>query len=323
MRPFRRQASPPRVRTGAAGRVVPGTAGVLIARDAIDVLPLVVAHHLRIGVERIHVIDDGSSDGSWELLGRLSRRTWRVTHHRELTDDDPQLEAVSDAANRLIAHGARLVLPFDADELWDATPDRLESWVRDERPRRLIAQWANFAQARHHVHPRPGGLLDVRFRAPIDPGATHDAVTAFRASFLQHGPVRKVAVWSRAPVAFSRGQHDVRLVGEADALEAVPAGTDVLHVPLRWQSELTKRALNYEPRRARRRAGSGESWQSLFHLAVVREGRDDLVWAATSVDEGGHLDVFGTAVPLVPDDRVHDAVRLASRFLDAMGLPVP
>lgn len=315
---FRNQPSSP-----TSDRAVPHTAGVLIVRDAVDVTALVVAHHLRVGIERIHVIDDGSSDGTTELLDELARRTSRVTHHRVLGEDDPQLETVSEAGNRLIAEGARLVVPFDADEFWDVTPEQLESWVADERPRSLSSHWVNFAQSRDNTYPRGGGLLDVRHRAELDAEATEGEVGAFRASFLQYGPIPKAMVRAHAAVAFSRGQHDVHLAREPGLLPQEPAGVDVLHVPLRWKSELTKRALNYEPRRARQRTHAGDSWQSLFHLRAVEEQREQEVWAANSADVSGNLDVYGREVALVPDDRVRDAVRGAGELLDALGLPQP
>lgn len=305
----------------APARVVPRTAGVLIVRDAVDVTPLVVGHHLRVGIERIHVIDDGSSDGTSEFLDEIARRTARVTHHRVLGEDDPQLETVSEAGNRLIEDGARLVVPFDADEFWDVTPELLEAWVADERPRSLTSRWVNFAQARENTYPRAGGMLDVRHRAELDPAATEEAVGGFRASFLQYGPIPKAMVRAHVPVAFSRGQHDVHLVGEPGQLPQEPSGVDVLHVPLRWKSELTKRAFNYEPRRARQRTHAGDSWQSLFHLRAVAEQRDEEVWAANSADSSGHLDVYGRQVRLVPDTRVHDAVRGAGEMLAGLGLP--
>jgi hypothetical protein len=166
-------------------------------------------------------------------------------------------------------------------------------------------------------------MLDVAHRAELDAGATEEAVADFSASFLQYGPIPKAMVRSHAPVAFSRGQHDVHLVGEPGQLPQEPAGVDVLHVPLRWKSELTKRAFNYEPRRARQRTHAGDSWQSLFHLRAVAEHRDEEVWAANSVDRTGHLDVYGRRVALVPDDRVHRAVLGAGEMLEELGLPCP
>ena len=313
---FRTQPTP-----SALDLVVPRTAGVLIVRDALDVVPLVVGHHLRVGLERIHVIDDGSTDGTSELLEEMARRTPRVTHHRVIGEDDPQLETVSEAGNRLIEEGARLVVPFDADEFWDVTADQLETWVSDDRPRSLTSAWVNFAQSRENTYPRAGGMLDVRHRAELSADATEEAVGGFRESFLQYGPIPKAMVRAHAPVAFSRGQHDVHLEGEPGLLPREPSGVDVLHVPLRWKSELTKRAFNYEPRRARQRTHAGDSWQSLFHLRVVEDERDEEVWAANSADASGHLDVYGRPVELVSDDRVHRAVRGAGEVLDALGLP--
>ena len=310
-------------RKGPTPRLVPRTAGVMLIRDALDIAPLVIGHHLAAGLERIHVIDDGSTDGTSEFLDDLAARSGRVSHHRVVTDHDPQAETVSDASNRLIKEGARLIMPFDADEFWDVNPDLLRAWVSDERPRQLTAQWLNFAQTRDHTYPRPRGLLAVRHHAAIDVDATEEAVSAFEASFLHYGPIPKVMVWSREPITFARGQHAVVLADGSTGLAEEAAEVDVMHVPLRWKSELTKRAFNYEPRRARQRAHPGDSWQSLFHLSVMHEQRDHDVWAANSVDEDGCLDVYGRRVPLTRDDRLHHALVRAGAQLLRMGIPVP
>lgn len=309
---------------GPAPGPVPRTAGVLLVRDSVDVAPLVVAHHLATGLERVHVIDDGSTDGTSEFLEEIGRRTDRVTHQRLVGgEDDPQLETVSDACNRLVEEGARLVVPFDADEFWDLDHDRLAALVADERPRRLTTAWVNFAQAREHTYPRPMGLLSVRHRAEVDPAADEEAVLGFRASFLQYGPVPKTAVWADGPIQLTRGQHHVELRDAPGALPEEPLGADVLHVPIRWRSELTKRAYNYEPRRARGRSSPNESWQSLFHLQAAREGRFDDVWAASSVDPSGCLDVYGRRVRLTPDDRLRAALLGAGEQLLRLRLRVP
>ena len=310
-------------RPSHAAFCVPRTAGVMLVRDAVDIAALVVAHHLAAGIERVHVIDDGSTDGTTEVLDELATRTDRVTFHRVFGVDDPQVETVSEACNRLIESGARLVIPFDADEFWDVTGDLLTRWVEDERPRRLTSSWVNFAQVRDHTYPRPGGLLSIRHRATTDTGATAENVGSFQGSFLQYGPVPKAIVWSQSPVDFGRGQHHVEAAHGVPALVEEPAGVDVMHVPLRWRSELTKRALNYEPRRARQRLNEGDSWQSLFHLRTVLEHREAEVWAANSVDDTGCLDVYGRSVQLERDDRLHRAVVVAQNALGDLGLPTP
>src|SRR5690606_3411492 len=96
------------------------------------VVAVAVAHHLGIGVERIHVIDDGSSDGTGELLQALvAAASGRVSYEFVDGEQDPQSRVANAAANRLIAEGARLVVPFDADELWDLSPEALAALAAD------------------------------------------------------------------------------------------------------------------------------------------------------------------------------------------------
>ena len=46
--------------------------GLLMTRDAVDVVEACLRHHLGLGVERVLVVDNGSTDGTFELLQSLS-----------------------------------------------------------------------------------------------------------------------------------------------------------------------------------------------------------------------------------------------------------
>ena len=124
---------------------------------------------------------------------------------------------------------------------------------------------------------------------------------------LQH----KIAVVSSTPVGFLPGQHGLTDgPGHIDGLVA-----EVFHLPLRYRSEIVKRGLNYEPRRAAMRRDAQQSWQSKFHAQVVAERRIDEVWAANSVDEQGRLHVYGDVRQAIPDDRLALHLQAAERFM--------
>jgi hypothetical protein len=46
------------------------------------------------------------------------------------------------------------------------------------------------------------------------------------------------------------------------------------------------------------------SWQSAFHREAVVAGKVDEVWASSSFDETGRLDVYGTPLALILDRRL-------------------
>jgi Glycosyl transferase family 2 len=98
--------------------VAESVAGVCIVRDARDLIPFLCGHYLRIGFGHVAFIDDGSSDGTFEFLSRLARRTQRISVKRVFEDQCYQRVHVTETANALIATGYEIIVPFDADEFW-------------------------------------------------------------------------------------------------------------------------------------------------------------------------------------------------------------
>ena len=125
--------------------------------------------------------------------------------------------------------------------------------------------------------------------------------------------VRKCGIKSRQTVWFGTGQHDV-YIDNKNIDETI---FEVLHVPLRYKSELTKRGLNYEPRRAPVRQGPAKGWQGPFHRDVVLANRTDEVWAANSAGRDGFLDVYGKPIRLIPDRRLLKLLLLSFLYLSA------
>jgi hypothetical protein len=283
---------------------VPRTAGLCLLRDAIDIVPVLCGHYLRLGFERIHFIDDGSSDGTYEFLHRFSRKTARVTVERSLAPLKQDYVSTQ-AANMLIEEGFRAIFPFDGDEFWDVGPRDLYRIAETKKPRVIEGHWVNFAQLRRREYPQPLGLFSVRYRAEPGHGVGMDDVVALRQPFIALDRVKKVAFWTDEPIELALGNHGL-LSGPSETHEP---SFELFHLPLRYRSELTKRALNYEPRRAPSRQGPSMSWQSHFHRRIVLDGKSDLVWRANSVDRHGRLDVYGTERQLSKD------VRLRNRFL--------
>jgi hypothetical protein len=122
-------------------------------------------------------------------------------------------------------------------------------------------------------------------------------------------------------VRFGTGQHEAYIENddkEETTFKNIEGTTfDVFHVPLRYKSELTKRGLNYEPRRAPVRKGPAKGWQGPFHRDVVLANRTDEVWAANSAGRDGFLDVYGKPIRLIPDRRLQKLLLLSFLYLSA------
>jgi hypothetical protein len=285
-------------------------AGICFLRDVRDIVPFLCGHYLRIGFDHLRFVDDGSSDGTFEFLSRLSLRTKAISVRQVSHDTDRQPEMMTDAANTLIEAGYQIIVPFDADEFWHTTAEKIDRMCSTETDIAFIGQWQNFVQQRHISGPQPFGLLHIKHRAPIIADTNQENVTAFRRPFICYLE-SKVAFKTSSHIQLSRGQHQL-IKGPPRTLDGRLV---IFHLPLRYRSEILKRGLNYEPRQASYRTGPDENWQSAFHERVVIGGRVDEVWAANSAGPGGTLNVYGEPVPLVPDNRLRILLARAWTFL--------
>jgi hypothetical protein len=102
---------------------------VSMVKDEADIIVSTVEHLLDQDVDQVLVADNGSSDGTLDLLHDLARRA--PVH--VAVDAEPRyfqaakMTLLADAARRA---GADWVVPFDADELWFAVGSSLAGHLR-------------------------------------------------------------------------------------------------------------------------------------------------------------------------------------------------
>jgi glycosyltransferase involved in cell wall biosynthesis len=98
-------------------RARPGAVwAVGIVRDEADIIRATVTNFLEQGVERVVVADNGSTDGTADLVRDITGVTVVEDRSRAFYQGD-KLTLLARAAARA---GAEWVVPFDADELWTA-----------------------------------------------------------------------------------------------------------------------------------------------------------------------------------------------------------
>jgi hypothetical protein len=290
-----------------------GVAGACVVRDAVDMVPYLCGHYLRAGFAHLAFVDDGSSDGTFEFLQTIARRTRRVSVRRVRNETYRQRELMSDAANALIASGYSIVVPFDADEFWNADADMFVR-IAESAPEGVFpGDWVCFVQSRDRLESVRLGPLGMRFRAPALEAADQKGVTGLTHAFVCH-KAQKLAFKSREPVEISQGQHAML---EGPAHRFGPP-MQIFHLPFRSRHEIVKRGLDFEPRRAPLRPDPSASWQSAWHRDMVLAGKVEAVWAANSFDEQGRLDVYGKPLDLVRDDSLRRLLIEAALYLRAV-----
>jgi glycosyltransferase involved in cell wall biosynthesis len=284
----------------------PKSIAVCVARNAEDIIAFSVLHHLLAGVERCIVVDNGSSDGTGEILKAIARKTGRVSVVYDAGPLFEQAKIVNGVVNAFTEGGEVAVLPFDADELWAGTVVELAQQA--ERTGNVLScEVVNFVQSRAVAAPSRSSWLRAYRRALVAPGDARELVLGQRGSFVQIRFPRKVVFRARGRVELNTGAHRVSF----DGADAAPCDAIAcLHLPLRARAELIKRATEYEPRRAPLRPSASDSWQSRYWAQQVARGHTEREWRANSYDRHGNLDVFGRQVATFRD---FSLVRLLAR----------
>jgi hypothetical protein len=131
-------------------------------------VPFTCGHYLRIGFDRLSFIDDGSTDGTYEFLHRLSSRDPRVSVRRVESPEFEQDILATDAANALIAEGFRLIFPFDDDAFWNIKLRSIRRVAHMAPEGVFAARWTQFVLRRFGSRARPGETPIVALDPTVD-----------------------------------------------------------------------------------------------------------------------------------------------------------
>lgn len=279
--------------------------GISMVRNAADIVRVNVLHHLSLGLDRMVVVDNASTDGTDRILGELSRDP-RVVWSRE---ESPFLQSrlFTRLAREACAEGADWVLPIDADEFWHARHGDFKEILGRSESVAIRVQLVNFVQERDQLETTPRALLRMTWRVGQPMGTPEEARELVESGQVAHIEARYPSKWIVRPtptVEISHGNHHLAgIVGGLEDTDEIVC----LHAPLRSREALYAKAVH--GRRVEEAGGKpGESWHVRRFRRLADEGRMELEWAANSC-EGGHLDVFGKPHPVVFDPSLRDAVR--------------
>lgn len=161
---------------------------VAVIRDEVDIVARTVGH-LSSQVDRIIVADNGSTDGTRDILRDLGV---------DVIDDDVrafyQAAKVTHLARKACAEGATWVVPFDADELWQAPPGQTIRTVLEAQPPDVKAVGAVFWD---HV---PTDADDPTITDPIERLGWRQ---------MRNGPLLRVAARAHPEMVIEDGNHFV------------------------------------------------------------------------------------------------------------------
>lgn len=273
---------------------------VSIVRNCRDIIALSVLHHVLLGVDRCIVVDNGSTDGTRELLQSIANRLPKV-EIRSDPSDFRQAEMMNAVINQYTRKRRTLIIPFDADEFWDAPVGAITQWMERKDVNVVRNPVVHFVQSRSVTAPTRFSALRA-FRTAIRTfPAERSLVYDRQCSFVETVHPAKVIFCAADEVAIGIGSHDVQM---PDPKLATGDQFCCLHLPLRSKAELTKRAFDYEPRRSPFRQHPSRSWQSLYFHEMMLRGEGEALWRANPYDGSGMIDIFGQHRPTRIDMRL-------------------
>ena len=280
----------------------------LVVRDEADVLEANLLAHRALGVDAFAVLDNGSTDGTAELLGRWSDAGLaRVTRDPDADTDEVFLEwqtrLALQAAEEL---GADWVINNDGDEFWVPMEGDLKAAFG-----RVPAQWSGLLAPRLEFVPVPDGpepfweRMTLRERGTrVLPKVAHRATGDVRV-----GPGSHHVMSPSLGVAETAGKPSLRGLREKPPQPPLIAPAplfpiSILHLPLRSFDQYRSR-LDIGLRIARTRGG--EQLADRIHEVIgeddARARWDELVVGAEAAREGL------ASGALVEDTRLRELLR--------------
>jgi glycosyltransferase involved in cell wall biosynthesis len=140
-------------------------AGVTCVRNEIDVIDFVLYHHLNQGIDLILIADNGSTDGTFEFLTKLSQEDKRIKLYN-FPGEFQQQEIITELSRDAHSFGCEWIIPFDADEIWlseKGLARDLESVNKDHTS--ILIRVENFVQ--EGTREKTNIYSNVSYRVPL------------------------------------------------------------------------------------------------------------------------------------------------------------
>jgi Glycosyl transferase family 2 len=271
----------------------------LVVRDEVDVVGEQLAYHLAAGVDFVIATDNGSRDGTLELLERYERDgVLRLIRESGPIEDGRWRTRMA----RLAAteHGADWVINTDADEFWMPRRGTLK-----EAFAAVPAEYGVIWAVTRHFVPRPDDDRPFSERMTVRFASAGAALNDPTSPYRPHG---KAAHRADPQLVVRYGSHRV-----TSRLAPLPHWhpADVLHFPFRSLEQ-------YERKTVRRAHSDSRLAQYVRGFHARERGRVADVFGSLVVDDV--MRARGLAAgSLVEDTRLRDALRGSTRQSAADG----
>lgn len=234
----------------------------LLCRDEADILESMLRFHLAQGVDRIIATDNGSVDGSLQILQRFERRG-QLTLLQEAEQTHDQAVWVTRMARMAAAMGADWVINSDADEFW---------WPQEGNLNSTLAQLPESIE----------GMLVDRTNFLPPPRKGNDQRPFYQRQTLRERVSRNSLGRPLPPKLIHRAHPDIEITDgnhgallDGNPIAAIKsASIEILHVPVRSYKQLERKirqGAEALERNKRVGPGIGDSWRKIY-TNYLRQG---------------------------------------------------
>jgi glycosyltransferase involved in cell wall biosynthesis len=274
--------------------------GITVVRDAASTIRVCLLNQLGHGIERILVLDNGSTDATPTILRRLQRRIPISV----VTDDGPfrQDEFMTGLLHEATDLGADWVVPFDDDEFLASDVEfsgRLGMVQRDG----ILIRLVNFVQRRGSRRESPRSLLSMVTRPEVTVEASQaiELGRSGKIAVVEVEKKRKLILRASRDLTMDVGNHGAQGIGPLELAD----WCRFLHAPIRSPGDLKRSA--EQGRRISGLRSPHQGWEHFLMAEAEAEGRLDEQWRLNSMD--AEMVVGPRRTPLVTDTALAEAVR--------------
>jgi hypothetical protein len=268
---------------------------LMAVRDEADILADNLRFHFARGVDFAVVADNGSTDGTRDVLEQF-RRDGRLAWHDEPDRGYHQSAWMTRLSHEArTKHGADWLLCCDADEFWRPHHGDLKDFVAAQRALVLrcarqneIAVRSPGREALPFLQQRFAPVLRPRrWRFPCAERAARELSDSAVPGVLLHEEGPKVLARADVVDAITQGSHDIR--SSRWLWRARPRDLTIHHFPIRTQSQFAAKVAAGGAAYARTDLPPAVGWHWRHWHACAQAGRLDEAFARETLPDGATL----------------------------------
>lgn len=277
----------------------------LLVKDEIDIIETNLKFHLEAGVDHVIVTDNGSSDGTRDLLSDYARLA-EVSVIDEPEQDYSQHRWVTRMA-LMAAEQMRAdwIINNDADEFWQHPELSLKQALIQAKAEQQVCQRRNLFYALDGDETQPWFERNIYYceqcsRPPRLPDALKDALPS---PFYTLNLLPKILLRAKNLEAVGQGNHSASYVGNSSRENSEIM---VYHFPIRNSQQLQQKVLNGGAAYARNQQlpkNVGWHWRRFYHQlqnhglsAMLADALPDRAWIEQGL-KSGHVASDRSMVP--------------------------